>query len=463
MKNTLHTKLLPLALALLLAPALAPADDLMASYEAARDSDPTLKISMDQKLSVGEGVDQATAQLLPQISASYSFSDSHGSTTSTQYYPDPTTGVLQPFSSTGSSSSRGTTLQGTLTQSIFDYSRWTARRAAIELAKRGDATYRAAEQDLLIRVSTAYFGVLTAEDSLTFSQAEEKALARQLDQANQRYEVGLSAITDVNDAKAQHDSATAAVITAQNVLAAAREALTEITGKPTTELKRLREQLPMNEPSPNNQQAWVDQALTDNPTLQAYARSVDASNANIRTAYAGHLPTIGASLTYTNSPGWGDSTGDRITGVNHANSSRSDTAIGLVLNVPIFTGGYVQSRVRQAVHDRDAASDTLEQQTRAVVRATRNNYRAVIAGISGVEARKQAVISAKSALEATQAGFEVGTRTIVDVLISQQQLFQAQRDYSQARHDFVLNGLRLRQSAGTIEPKDLQEVNSLLE
>jgi len=462
MKNTLHTKLLPLALAFLLAPALAPAEDLMASYEAARDSDPTLKISMDQKLSVDEGVSQATSQLLPQISASYSFSDSHGSSTSQNFFPN-NDGTFQVVPSTSSSSGRGTTLQGNLTQSIFDYSRWTARRAAVELSKRGDATYRASEQDLLIRVSTAYFAVLTAEDSLTFSQAEEKALARQLDQANQRYEVGLSAITDVNEAKAQHDSSTAAVITAQNVLDDAREALTEITGKPSGELKRLREQLPMNEPTPNNQQAWVDQALTDNPTLQAYAFSRDAASANIRTAYAGHLPTLSASMTYSNSPRWADNTGDRFPGSIHTNSSGSDTAIGLVLNVPIFTGGFVQSRVRQAVHDRDAASDTLEQQTRAVVRATRNNYRAVIAGISGVEARKQAVISAKSALEATQAGFEVGTRTIVDVLISQQQLFQAQRDYSQARHDFVLNGLRLRQSAGTIEPKDLQEVNSLLE
>ena len=206
-------------------------------------------------------MDQATAQLLPQINASYSFSDSHGYSTSSRI--DLNSGVLTPQYSKTWSSGRGTQLQGTLTQSIFDYSRWTSRRAAIELAKRGDATYRAAEQDLLIRVSTAYFGVLTAEDSLTFSQAEEKALARQLDQANQRYEVGLSAITDVNEAKAQHDSATAAVITAQNALDDAREALREITGQESGDLKRLRENLPMNEPTPNNAQAWVDQALAE--------------------------------------------------------------------------------------------------------------------------------------------------------------------------------------------------------
>jgi outer membrane protein len=172
---------------------------------------------------------------------------------------------------------------------------------------------------------------------------------------------------------------------------------------------------------------------------------------------------LSASLTYQNAPSWGDNSGDRFEGVSHTNGQRGDTTIGLTLSVPIFSGGYTQSKVRQAVHDRDAAEDTLEQQKRAVIRNTRTSYRAVLAGISGVEARKQAVVSANSALEATQAGFEVGTRTIVDVLISQQQLFQAQRDYSQARHDFVLNGLKLRQSAGSIEPKDLEAVNSLLE
>ncbi|HJU39859.1 MAG TPA: TolC family protein, partial [Tahibacter sp.] len=139
------------------------------------------------------------------------------------------------------------------------------------------------------------------------------------------------------------------------------------------------------------------------------------------------------------------------------------STIGLTLNVPIFTGGATQARVRQAVYDRDTAQDTFEQQKRALVRATRLNFRAVVAGISEVEARKQAVVSANSALEATQAGFEVGTRTIVDVLLSQRQLYQAQRDHSQARHNFVVNQLKLRQSAGNIEQKDLAEVNALLE
>jgi len=455
-------KLLPLILAALVTPALAQAEDLMQVYDLARQSDPVLAGAEAQRLSTTEGVTQATAQLLPQISASLNFQDSHGTSQNQSFYPDASGNfVLVPNRS--SNSSRSTTLQGTLTQSILDFSKWTQRKAAKEQARRGDAQYQATEQELFIRVATAYFGVLTAEDSLAFSEAEEKALARQLDQAQQRYEVGLSAITDVNEAKAQHDTAVAGVINARNALDDAREALREITGKETGNLKRLREQLPLEQPQPSDAQAWVDLALAQNPSLQAQEHAVGAAKANVNTARSGHLPTLSASLVYQNAPAWSDNTGDRITGSLHTNSEHSNTAIGLTLSVPLFSGGYTQSRVRQTIHDRDAAEDTLEQQKRAVIRQTRNSYRAVIAGISAVEARKQAVISAQSALDATQAGFEVGTRTIVDVLLSQRQLFQAQRDYSQARHDFILNGLKLRQSAGNIEVKDIEAVNALLE
>ena len=170
--------------------------------------------------------------------------------------------------STRNNDGRSTTLSGTLTQSILDFSKWTARKSAQELARRGDSLYMQAEQDLSIRVATAYFAVLTAEDSVAFSQAEEKALSRQLDQAQQRFEVGLSAITDVNEAKAQHDSARAATISAQNALDDAREALREITAKEPTELARLRAELPMQEPVPNDMQAWVDKAVAENPGTQ---------------------------------------------------------------------------------------------------------------------------------------------------------------------------------------------------
>jgi outer membrane protein len=455
-------KLLPLSLALALVPAFASAEDLIQVYDLARQNDPVLSGAEAQRLSTAEGVDQATSQLLPQIAAVFDFNDSSRDQYSAGISADAE-GNLGPRVSTSNSDGRSTTLSGTLTQSILDFSKWTARKAAQELARRGDSLYVQAEQDLSIRVATAYFAVLTAEDSLAFSQAEEKALSRQLDQAQQRFEVGLSAITDVNEAKAQHDSARAATISAQNALDDAREALREITAKEPAELARLRADLPMQEPVPNDMQAWVDKAVAENPGLKAQEYALAAAQANINTARSGHLPTLSGTVSYSRNPSWGDGGSSEFPGTFHSNGKTTQHGFGLRLSVPIFTGGYTQSRVRQAVYDRDVTQDALEQQKRALVRNTRLNFRAVVAGISEVEARKQAVVSANSALEATQAGFEVGTRTIVDVLLSQRQLYQAQRDHSQARHNFVLNQLRLRQSAGNVGPNDLKEVNALLE
>lgn len=457
-------KLLPLSLAFALVPALVSAEDLTQIYDLARQNDPVLSGAEAQRLSTAEGVNQATAALLPQISAALSFSDSNRDQYSAGVDRNQQ-GALVPIVYTTNSDGRGTVLQGQLTQSILDFSKWTARKAAKELERRGDAQYVQAEQALSIRVATAYFAVLTAEDTLAFSQAEEKALGRQLDQAQQRFEVGLSAVTDVNEAKAQHDSARAATINAQNALDDAREALREITSKEPGALARLRTNIPMQEPVPNDMEAWVNKALAENPGLKAQEFAVSAAQANINTARSGHLPTLSGSYTYSRSPSWGDGSSSLSPdiGETHSNGRTTSRVVGLQLNVPIFSGGYTQSRVRQAVYDRDVAQDGLEQQKRALVRSTRLNFRAVVAGISEVEARKQAVVSANSALEATQAGFEVGTRTIVDVLLSQRQLYQAQRDLSQARHSFVLNQLLLRQSAGNVGPNDLKEVNALLE
>ena len=317
-----------------------------------------------------------------------------------------------------------------------------------------------------MRTATAYFGVLTSEDQLSFAQANEKALARQLDQAEQRYQVGLSAITDVHEARANHDSAVASVISAQNAVDTARETVSQITGKEFGDLKKLREQLPLEKPQPTELQAWVDVAVKQSPLLMSKLHSLQAAEYNISTQRSGHLPTLSAQLIRTDTPAWGSNStayaGSNL-GTFPASGLSNNTAIGVTLNVPIFTGGLVQSQVRQAIFQRDTAQDQVELQRRAVVANTRNSYRAVMAGISEVEATKQAVVSAQSALDATQAGFEVGTRTIVDVLLSQQQLFQAQSAYSQARHQFVLSGLLLKESAGVVEVKDIEAVNALLE
>ncbi|HSE11574.1 MAG TPA: TolC family protein, partial [Rudaea sp.] len=226
--------------------------------------------------------------------------------------------------------------------------------------------------------------------------------------------------------------------------------------------KKLREALPLEKPEPAELQNWVDTAIKQSPLISSKEYALTAARFNVETQRAGHYPTLSASLVRSDTPGWGNSTSNGL-GPFHGNNLTGDTTIGVTLNVPIFSGGLVQAQLHQAIGQREIAKDQEELTRRSVVAGTRNAYRAVIAGISEVEATKQAVVSAQSALDATQAGFEVGTRTIVEVLQIQEQLFQAQSNYSQARHQFVLSGLQLKQAAGTISGKDIEAVNALLE
>lgn len=459
--NPIRSLSLAVTLALLAATPYAHADDLVQIYKEARASDPQLAGAEATKLATDENVDQARAVLLPQIDASLGLQRNHGSNGGTQFTYDPD-GNPSLINVVSGSDIKSRSLSGNLTQSILDLSRWSALKETRERAKAGDATLDSAQQALYTRVATAYFAVLTAEDALRFSQGNERALNRQMEQAQQRFEVGLSAITDVNDAKAQHDTAVANVIAAQNTLDDNREALRQLTGKEPGELKKLRDDLPLDKPKPEDPEAWVDVAIKQNPLLQSSTHQLDAANQAIQTQRAGHLPTINGQLIYSKNDSWGNRSSAAVGGNVPSNGNQWSTTVGVSLSVPIFSGGATQSRVRQAVYNRDFTEAQLDQNKRDVVRTTRNSYRAVIAGASQVEATRQAVVSAQSSLDATQAGYEVGTRTIVDVLISQQQLLQAQSSYSQARHNFVLNGLLLKQSAGIIEFSDIEAVNALL-
>jgi outer membrane protein len=450
-----------LALALVwLGAGTAHAEDLMDAYRQARQSDPVLQQAEAARRVVSENVPQARAVLLPQINVNGNFSDEHGSSRALTNIGTEQSPTFEVF--TTHSTGRNFDKSATLNQTIFDFGKFASLGVAHAQAASGDAQYQAAEQDLILRTATAYFNVLTAEDELRFAQANEQALAKQLDQAQQRFNVGLSAITDVDAAKAQHDAAAAAVIQARNTVFDAREALSQITGKPVGVLNKLTDTLPLDKPQPDSIDAWVDLALRTNPALQAQRDQVTAADRSINVARAGHLPTLNAQVSYSDSPSWGAPPAAGFP-ASAFDSQRHDTVVGLVVQVPIFSGGLVQSQVRQSIAQRDEQSDIFEQDRRNVVRNTRSAFNAIEAGISEVEAQKQAVISAQKALEATQAGFEVGTRTIVDVLISQQNLFQAQSNYSQARHAFVINQLTLKSSAGTLGVKDLQAANALLQ
>lgn len=447
---------LSLALALAL-PGVATSADLLQAYDLARQSDPQLAAAEALALGQREGIVQARASLLPQIDATGNFSDTNADNRSLRVVS------INPNITSNSVSnvdSRSRNWQVAVSQSLFDYRNYTALRASRARSAQAQADYEAALDSLAVRVSDSYFAVLTAIQTLASAKAEQVAVKRQLDQAEKRLEVGLAPITDVHEAQSRYDSARAATIAAQNAYDNAGETLTEVTGKPLVDLKGLASDFQPVLPDDLQPAHWVQLALDQNPTLRSRLLALEASERDIATARAGHLPTLDATISYSDTSSYGQIV---TSGATFPTSSKgNDATWGLQLRVPLFSGFATQSRVRQAIHTRDAVRDQAEQERRAITRQTRNALRDLLSGISEIEARRQALVSARSALDATEAGYEVGTRTIVDVLVGQQQLYAAQTELARARHTFLVNTLRLKQAAGTIEVGDVKAVNAYL-
>lgn len=439
----MRCKATPLAMATALALSCTPAFavDLVQSYAQARQSDPALAISESQNAISKESVAQSRSNLLPQINARMSRNKSES-----DYTLDNNV--------SGSSSSTQDNTSVSLSQSLYNYGNYARLSGSKARALQADSELDSANDSLIIRVSEAYFNVLTAIDSLAASRAEERAVKRQLDQAEKRLEVGLAPITDVHEARARYDSSRANTILAGNALTDAREALFEITGPlPDSRMHGLPNDFQPVGETRNPIERLVNDALANNPNVLARERALKAAEYDVRLARSGHLPYLEGSASYS------DNTGS--SGPFSANSSTT-TGYGISLVVPIFSGGATQSRVRQAVANRDIAAEQLEQTKRQIARQVRNADRNLESGLAEVEARRLAVVSAKSALEAGEVGLEVGTRTIVDVLLAQQQLFTAAREYSRARHNYLVNTLRLKQAAGTLAVGDIESINRLL-
>ncbi len=452
-------RLHPLALALLLTglSAQSQATDLLQAYDLARQSDPQLSAAESQKNAQGEGVVQSRSALLPQISADATLTDSNNDRTGIGNKPDPLNpGQFIIGQTTSSSDTRSRDLGLNIRQSIYDHSNYTRIGASKARAKAAVADLDAAEDNLTIRLADAYFNVLTGIETLASSRAEERSVKRQLDQADKRLEVGLAPITDVHEARARYDSARANAIASANALDDSREALAEITGQPIENIKGLASNYQPQNDDTRTLEDWVKLSLESNPVLQSKELALAAANKDVETARAAHLPTLSATLGYADGATWGTSSSFPPT--NTSDGSR----IGVTFSVPIFSGFATQSRVRQSINQRDIAADQLEQQKRAITRLTRSAYRSLVAGQAEVEARRLAVVSAQAAYEAGEAGLEVGTRTIVDVLIAQQNLYVSQREYARARHAFLVNTLRLRQAAGILELSDVENVNRSL-
>lgn len=416
------------------------AENLIDVFELSLSSDPQLLAEAASRQAVGELDDQATANFLPQI-------DLTANTGKT--WVDASS---QSFGGQTEYNDHGYTLS--LVQPLYRRQNFVQKEQADIAIEGADASYVAAEQSLIVRVSERYFGVLGAEDDLTFALAEREAIAKQLEQTQQRFDVGMATITDTTEAQAAFDLANAAVIAAENALANANEQLRETSGKYINELTGLQSDSPLVSPEPEDINQWSQTALVQNPSLMVAKSNVDSAAQTIELQKSGHYPSLDlvAQKNYAS-----QSDG------NFSGSSKTHTeAIGLQFNLPIYAGGAVVSRTREAGYRLDQAMQNEEQQRRSVTRQTRESFNGVMSGISRVQALKQAVVSNEKALESTQAGYEVGTRTTVDVLDARRNLFSARRDYARSRYDYILNTLRLKQAAGIVTVEDLVQINSWL-
>ncbi len=439
------------ALASLSAATPAWAVDLVGVHDLAVKNDPRLRAAEFRREAADENKTQAWANLLPQLNASGTMSRG-----------DAQTEISNIEVSDVDTDTESYRLE--LRQSLYRQANYESLDIARAQISQAEAIYQTEFQNFLLRVAERYFTVLTLTDGVIFAEAEEKAFQRQYEQAEQRFEVGLTAVTDVHEAKASYDNARARAIVARNNLSDAMEALRELTGQHFEQYDALRDTLPLVEPDPPVAENWVDMAMASNPLVRSALAGVDIADASMRFERSGHFPTLDLVASYQ------DFTNNEFLirddfqqPIGTTSLGVQDTQFQLQLNVPLYQGGRVSSRTRQARYLLDAASEDLDEIQRAAVRQTRNAFRAVLAGMEEVQAFGQAVISAQSALQATQAGFEVGTRTIVDVLIAEQRYYQAQRDNSIARHAYIVNHLRLKSSAGLLNSEDLRVVNQLLE
>jgi outer membrane protein len=436
--------------------------DLIGVYEDALRSDPQLRAADANRLASRESRPQAIASLLPQVSGTAAYTRDHNGGNQDQlgYTPPPNvTPYAAPLPYTAGTGEKQWALN--LRQNLFSWQNWVTLKAANAQVAQAEATYAAAEQNLIFRVSQAYFNVLTAKDNLEAQQASLEAIAHQLDQADKRYDVGLIAITDVQEAKAARDTAAAAVIAAKRTLATAEDQLQEITGQKYESLSKPGSDMPLNTPEPADEQRWVDISLDQNLTLISSRLAADIARDNVQVAFGGHLPTLDlvAGRTYTNQYGNYNYAGRPL---DDFGSRINDRSISLQLSVPIFSGGLVQSKVRQSQYLWIAAKEQMTQSSRATERQARDAYLGVISGIARVQALRQALESSQTALTATEAGYEVGTRTAVDVLNARRTLVQAQTDYSGSRYDFIVSIIQLRLAAGNLDRAQLEQINSWL-
>ncbi|MDQ7049580.1 MAG: TolC family outer membrane protein [Enterobacterales bacterium] len=456
---------------------IALSDNLLDIYRLAQDNDPSYLANEAGTMAANERVNQSMAALLPQINARLSHS------VSTNDFSSRTTGLITPTNpaippqtienvSNSQSDTTSNAYSVSLTQQIYNHASWLSLGIAEKRALQSNVNLEGSHQDLIIRVAEAYFNVLTAQDNVEFSKAETKAVAQKLAQTNQRFEVGLIAITEVHEAQSRYDRAVANQIIAQNALDNSHELLQLITGRYHYDLLALRKDITPQKPQPEDIKKWMSEAQKNNTSVKATSIGLDIAKKSISISQAGHYPTLDLSASYSDndsditSPSRDifDNAGLPLGILSNSvtNNQSKGSSIAVNFNIPIYSGGRTNSQVKEAQQLYLQAAHNLEASRRLAVSQTRSSYLGVVANVGSVKAFKQAVLSAEKSLEATQAGFEVGTRTIVDVLLQTQLLFDAKRQYSRARYDYVLNTLRLKRATGLLSEQDLSKVNQML-
>ena len=420
--------------------------DLVSVYHEAVDNNADLAAARADYDARKEVVPQARAGLLPNLSGGAESSSVR-------------TSIDQPSMTTTRSA---VVYQATLAQPIFRADRWFQLKAAESVNEQAALQLSATEQNLILQTAESYFSVLRAQDTLASTKAEEAAFKRQLDQSRERFDVGLSDKTDVLQSQASYDTARANRIVAQRQVEDAFEALITLTNRQYNSIEGMRHSLPILPPTPNNAKAWVDTAAQQNLNLLASNFAVEAAEETLKQRKAGHAPTLDAVAQYEK----GDNDALGFSNPNAFGTPyRGDVeqrTIGLRLSIPLYSGGLTSSQVRESYSRLDQTEQQREALRRQVVENTRNLHRAVNTDVEQVQARKQSIISNQSALEATEIGYQVGTRNIVDVLDAQRQLYNSVRDYNNSRYDYILDNLRLKQAAGTLNPGDLEALSRYL-
>ncbi|ANI81209.1 outer membrane channel protein TolC [Kosakonia oryzae] len=422
------------------------AENLLQVYQQARLSNPDLRKSAADRDAAFEKINEARSPLLPQLGLGADYTYTNGFRDSNGVDSNVTSGSLQ------------------LTQTIFDMSKWRALTLQEKTAGIQDVTWQTDQQTLILNTATAYFNVLSAIDALSYTEAQKQAIYRQLDQTTQRFNVGLVAITDVQNARSQYDSVLANEVTARNNLDNALESLRQITGNYYPELASLNvDGFKTDKPKPVN--ALLKEAESRNLTLLQARLSQDLAREQIRQAQDGHLPTLNltASTSVSNTKYSGSATrGNPVASSSYADRDIGQNSVGLSFSLPLYSGGSVTSQVKQAQYNFVGASEQLESAHRSVVQNVRSSFNNVNASISSINAYKQAVVSAQSSLDAMEAGYSVGTRTIVDVLDATTTLYNAKQQLSSARYNYLINELNIKSALGTLNEQDLQALNNSL-